>query len=66
MENNKKTLNLSEAIKLQIGLIQLALNTERQDLLNIATDRLEELINFIPQDIDSNGKKSLEVAQWIK
>jgi len=63
MENNKKTLNLSEAIKLQIGLIQLALNTERQELLNIATDRLEELINFIPQDIDSNGKKSLEVAQ---
>jgi len=63
MENNKKTLNLSEAIKLQIGLIQLALNTERQELLNIATDRLEELINLIPQDIDSNGKKSLEVAQ---
>ena len=63
MENNKKTLNLSEAIKFQTGLIQLALVTDRQDLLNIATDRLEELINLIPQDIDSNGKKFLEVAQ---
>ena len=63
MENNKKTLNLSEAIKLQTGLIQLALVTDRQDLLNIATDRLEKLINLIPQDIDSNGKKFLEVAQ---
>ncbi len=62
MENNKKTLNLSEAIKLQTGLIQLALVTDRQDLLNIATDRLEKLINLIPQDIDSNGKKFLEVA----
>jgi|TARA_R110000850_G_scaffold176395_1_gene302347 hypothetical protein len=63
MENNKKTLNLSEAIKLQTGLIQLALVTDRQDLLNIATDRLEKLINLIPQDIDSNGEKFLEVAQ---
>ena len=62
MENNKKTLNLAEAIKLQTGLIQLALVTDRQDLLNIATDRLEKLINLIPQDIDSNGKKFLEVA----
>ena len=49
MENNKKTLNLSEAIKLQTGLIQLALVTDRQDLLNIATDRLEKLINLIPK-----------------
>ena len=63
MENNKKTLNLSEAIKLQTGLIQLALVTDRQDLLNIATDRLEKLINLIPQDIDSNGEKFMEVAQ---
>jgi hypothetical protein len=55
MENNKKTLR--DNIRLQFGLIQLALITERQEFVDIAVDKLEELIKLIPEDIDSNGRK---------
>jgi|TARA_R110002020_G_scaffold125829_5_gene283263 hypothetical protein len=51
MEDNKKVTTLGDAIKLQIGLVQLALATGRQELLDISTKRLEELIDLIPEDI---------------
>ena len=61
MENNK---TLSMAIRNQIQLVLLANSIGREELVTIALDKLEELINLIPEDINSNGKKSLEVAQW--
>jgi|TARA_R110002167_G_scaffold8132_4_gene37740 hypothetical protein len=54
MENNKITLG--SALRNQFGLVQLALVTEREELLATAIDRLEVLIKLIPEDIDSNGQ----------
>tara|TARA_R100001163_G_C5050538_1_gene187405 strand:+ start:666 stop:860 length:195 start_codon:yes stop_codon:yes gene_type:complete len=51
IEENKKVTTLGDAIKLQIGLVQLAFTTDRQELLDVSAKRLEELIDLIPEDI---------------
>jgi|TARA_R110002050_G_scaffold20321_1_gene57580 cystathionine beta-lyase family protein involved in aluminum resistance len=52
---NKNTLSI--AIRNQIKLVLLANSIGREELVTIALDKLEELINLIPQDIDKNGRK---------
>ena len=65
MEDNKKVTTLGDAIKFQIGLVQLALATGRQELLDVSTKRLEELIDLVPKDIlaPTKSEESEEVAQ---
>jgi len=65
MEDNKKITTLGDAIKFQIGLLQLALTTGREELLDISAKRLEELIDLVPKDIlaPTKSEKSEEVAQ---
>jgi ribosomal protein L7Ae-like RNA K-turn-binding protein len=60
---NKITLSL--AIRNQIKLVLLANSIGREELVTIALDKLEELINLIPQDIDSNGKRCVFLANKI-
>ena len=65
IEDNKKITTLGDAIKFQIGLLQLALTTGREELLDISAKRLEELIDLVPKDIlaPTKSEKSEEVAQ---